>query len=1766
MAPNANPDATPRPASDAPKARRPRKRRTLGGTLLKLAVVLVIVLAAIVALLPALAGPIAKGQIEQIAAKQINGSLTINTLGLSWLGEQRVDATLADDAGITVGDVRITVTRGLLGIATNLSAQTLVKVSGDLSLTRDAAGLTNLQRILNLPAPSAAGSPAPPAAPGDTDPAAPGAADPASPASRPGSPAPRTGASAPPVPPLNVRINIERLALRLTDDQLAAQTAGKVGFAAIEIKDSVIAASTNPASTDPQVNITIQGTAGYGPQGATQASNPRPISLSLTVNDALSPAGLPDGKAASAKGTVALDAVPIALLDALAGLGGELAAVADTATLNIALDKPAGQPIATLDLAASSTPAEAFASRLRLQADFDANTLTRVAAPGDSGPSLTRINSRLLAALMPAEQRASLLGPGGTAEMRTYPDVEVRINTLSLPLPPQQGAGAAKPLSLAALAADVTLRLTETAATLRVPTQPGVAPVPQQLRLPPSEIALVTRGLAQGVQLTASASPELDGRPAGTLAANINAANLLDAQGQISPAAPSVAGEITATDLGLAVVQPFIPPSANINIIEALGPTLTLAVQAETLAAPAPAASAAPAAAPAIPPLRVTLDAKADRLAAGGSLRLDNQRLTLDNNAPFNMETTGLTPIAKALLKDNPAAAVTSVGRLAAQVTTLDINLDDLAKGDLRALAAAATVDLGTTRGSLTVEGQPRRTFETAPLRLAVNVPSLAQGLTANVTGGLSVDGQPAGTLNADINAKGLLTAEGAPRPGLPEQLTGEATLTGLSTIIAQPFLEASGVDVAKDIGPTLDLALRAATIPNPTGTNPAAPAADITISGTSQQVALNGAFRYTPDAITLQGQGLTLTHKAPLPLLARLAPMQDGSTWTSTSGAAGNTGSFAASLTKATVPLGKDGAPLLARADIAATVALAGIGLRTAAGGTVALDDLLLALTLTPTTDPALSARGAFRGGDAPGAAAAPGSLAVDLTLQSLLARNADGTAAFTPDTALPAGSITIDNVSTALIEAFIPPDAKQQRPPVQDLVGPSLASTINFKPASRGRLNTNASVKSERITLTAAAQIDRAALTPPPAAADGPAPSPLAALTSLDASGSVELTPAAVDRLLAMYAADAPVNTGLTRPGRVAFSAKTAGDTLNAELTRLALNLKNIALEQADGSVRSLAAATLTGTGTASLPLSGTGPVAATFAGVITPADNSGPINVGLNASTALAAAGQPMPVDVALTVDGPIVRYVDPLAGDPGLLISAAGEGRSIAAAFKGSLTDGAPVGNANLTLDTGLLKTASPLKVALKPGNALSLLEPTTLNYTLTAAFANAQLNKPANTPAPATPGQPAPAPAAPPARLDRDVPVTINLTHLMVPPGDPANAQVNAAVTTGPVPLVLQGNVPYAIERIAASAATGRNNSRVLRAQVVRAGKDEIDANLQLTPNADPKALPLLSGTVNVNQFPAALLDALAGSDVASAVLGNQATLKLTAKDFPANGSTFGLTLDAPQTDAAFNARVEKVNGQDTIVAVGQPSIRVDRITQEFSGKLAFFFPYFADIAKEPGKDQPATVTITTLSVPVAALTKLTEAGPAQNIRAAGIIDPGSGRFQIAGPVASAVNIAGINTSSEFGESFADIRFTVDNGYVDIDPFIIPVGGGSTKIDLPVDGQTRFAPGPLCNSTCLNFPVGSLLGGGKDGGQGGPLKDILGDKNPLGDLLGGGNAKPGEPNPLGDLINKGIGQVTGNKGEGASNPLTGGLGVLGIEKCGDDPVKVKLGCN
>ncbi|MDX2118057.1 MAG: hypothetical protein SFY96_07745 [Planctomycetota bacterium] len=265
-----------------------------------------------------------------------------------------------------------------------------------------------------------------------------------------------------------------------------------------------------------------------------------------------------------------------------------------------------------------------------------------------------------------------------------------------------------------------------------------------------------------------------------------------------------------------------------------------------------------------------SLRTSAANVIAGGELAARDGVITVTRPIEVGLKRAALSALANQ--PPEAAARIREFPDVTLAIPSLSVKIPAQGALDLRGTSLKAALITTRVAGDVEIAGKPKK-FEVRPLTLAIDVADLANGATIKGGTSASIEGQPAGDLVVDINAQGLLDEKGAPRSGVPAALRAELSLANVQTAIAQAFVPVDTINLAQDVGPTLDLRVKA----NALAGAAAMPDAKVEFSVASTHVRGGGALAFAENRLRNQSP-ITLTIDSASSIAARF--MKDAGGW----------------------------------------------------------------------------------------------------------------------------------------------------------------------------------------------------------------------------------------------------------------------------------------------------------------------------------------------------------------------------------------------------------------------------------------------------------------------------------------------------------------------------------------------------------------------------------------------------------------------------------------------------------------------------------------------------------------------------------------------------------------------------------------------------------------------------------------------------------------------------------------------------------------------
>ncbi|MEZ6242679.1 MAG: hypothetical protein R3B57_06505 [Phycisphaerales bacterium] len=431
------------------------------------------------------------------------------------------------------------------------------------------------------------------------------------------------------------------------------------------------------------------------------------------------------------------------------------------------------------------------------------------------------------------------------------------------------------------------------------------------------ELTLDAPDLAGAVSVKGGASATLDGKDAGELAIALNAPTLLGEGGALlDPGSAPVSGSVTLSGVAAQTIQPFVE-GTGLVVTRDLGDEVTVHATASRAGGDSN---------------HVALSLESAKV--GAALDADVVGRVIRGSAKAGSVTLREPgPTIAGLLGDSSVTLASAQGPLTLTIESLVVDLDRVMGSggvDLRGVNATASADVpgGAVRiGS----GEGSHLLGVHQLTINVDASDLAKGVSASANAQAVVDGNPGGTVSIVAHAGDLFDAKGA-ITGEAASLGATVTLTGVPASAAQAFTPSGTLDVASDIGPTID-----ATIVADKKAGGDAPInLDVNAGGTGTRV--TGALAYDATGVRTRGDGLLIKQNGVGRLVNRLGVLPLEAKFERVSSA------VEVRVASLTVPM-LDGSANLAGASLGASVSFAGGSGTFGDGGTFRADSLAASL-----------------------------------------------------------------------------------------------------------------------------------------------------------------------------------------------------------------------------------------------------------------------------------------------------------------------------------------------------------------------------------------------------------------------------------------------------------------------------------------------------------------------------------------------------------------------------------------------------------------------------------------------------------------------------------------------------------------------------------------------------------------------------------------------------------------------------------------------------
>lgn len=333
----------------------------------------------------------------------------------------------------------------------------------------------------------------------------------------------------------------------------------------------------------------------------------------------------------------------------------------------------------------------------------------------------------------------------------------------------------------------------------------------------------------------------------GSLVAKIRVDSWSTAAGDLTPDTASIDATITAQRLPVDLADLFSGPLLDgaEPLAVAAGETLDLAVEVKGTMKAA----------------RATLSAAMPRVSIRAGVSVADGVLSVTEPITADVRgsvLSGLLPQVREMEQGVAGGKITGAPDVSLRISRLSLPLPTGGTPiDWRSASCEASLGVSQINGSVRVGEGAEQAFRVAPITATLTFESLAQGVRLGASTDLTLDAKPAGKVAIEASAAGLLDAAGAIRAGLPERFEGRVSVEGVATAIAQPFVEMAGLDLATDVGPTLDVSMAAYAVGRQVSAG--MPPTHLDLNVTSAHIKAAGTFRVDVESIATRDYGLKI-------------------------------------------------------------------------------------------------------------------------------------------------------------------------------------------------------------------------------------------------------------------------------------------------------------------------------------------------------------------------------------------------------------------------------------------------------------------------------------------------------------------------------------------------------------------------------------------------------------------------------------------------------------------------------------------------------------------------------------------------------------------------------------------------------------------------------------------------------------------------------------------------------------------------------------------
>ena len=1061
-----------------------------------------------------------------------------------------------------------------------------------------------------------------------------------------------------------------------------------------------------------------------------------------------------------------------------------------------------------------------------------------------------------------------------------------------------------------------------------------------------------------------------------------------------------------------------------------------------------------------------------------------------------------LVPSIRKSLDGQDAAKISALPDVTFGIESLNLPFEQGQPIDLRGGGAKITLATTATRGTLKLApDRPSQPFELSPLNVTVDSADLAKGLTVAARTDLAIEGTRAGEVTIDATCGGLLDKVGVPVGGIPPGLRGSVLVRNIATAILQPFVQSTGMDLAADIGPTLDVQVTAQA---DTTSGDSVPPTDLVLKVTSRELTADAQLSLLKEGIETKADGVRVDIASAGRIASRFVKPETGWALSATDG-----GKATLVVRGLALPKAADGSRYLMEQLRTQTVlTLEGITARAlnANSDPVRIDRLNIStdaqngtVQLAVRADAMLGQRGF----DVQCSADIPGMIVAPRAVEG-------GGTTFLADFASvkPVGSLALSNVPVEIAGLFAKPAPEGEK--AMDLpsllkgtMGPTFTVTVNSQPVEGGAgYDFGVNAQAERMTAGVSARVDKTQV----------------ALKSASVKSS--LNEQAVQAILREFApgiTGAPKLLGVTQvelgvsPITVPLDSTSKPVWHQAGTASVSIEAKGrtivdgLQMTDAQGVSKPLGRVGVDGLKlTATSPMAiimGTGQPGARTATVTMSGKVIGPADtelcaLAINAGAELEAAKPAGPATVSVKLTGLDTRQLEGVLGQDGLYSGALGARASLDIDAKltppigsrGAFDVNAATIDVTTNFQAANLETNGPLKAVISPAS-IAIKEPAKFTLRVDPQIANTLLqSKP-------KPGEPAPSASS---QLTMTAPATFSLTidSFTLPRTKDAKFAVKTSLQSAGLNLRDGDGRAVKLSGLNIRAATEDGKASpplTFLIEAASAGVAEytttqplrLMGKLENVINAQG-AFDVKKGTLSMGGdlkgIPTALVDAFAKKEgMLVDALGPTVDVFVEAEKVPMEGlqGRGGPTIKVRATSARATANVIGGVSENVFTSQGPVTVSVLEVTKALAARYIGSVPVVESIEKLQSQ-RPATITANDLKVPLN--------NDMSKLNGKVVLDPGELNFQMSEGFGKLVGDKFLKQKGVLGQKLQPVNVAFTDGVGALQRYDLPLGEFTLAVEGEVDlvreqvDIVTWIPATLLADETIGSLAGLLPGG------------------------------------------------------------------------------------